>query len=353
MRITTFTLVLLTVIGACSCHMEEEPLIAEETIPFNRYEQVPCSSLDRLLPDRVKRVVLDAGGNKDYMFSEIDKIVCLHDRFYILDWIHRKIVIYSADGEPVGCLSRRGRGPGEYLQITDFDVDRDGSLWVVDGQKDILLHYSPTGECIGSKDFPYEAEVIKVLEGERFLFSLAPWDSSDYGGKRIVVTDRELNVSRSMLEYGKFTDRNYAFPSAGFSTVDGTIYYHRPVDDCVYALTEGGDMEKRYVFDFGQRRVPDKARKDIGKYRSDYDGYTMLVKSVGVGEDYIIGSVLEGREIKDFMVDRTEGTAHILTESGSGMYMVGLSGGYAIYRESHDDADSPDTAEEVLVLVAL
>ena len=80
MRITTFTLVLLTVIGACSCHMEEEPLIAEETIQFNRYEQVPCGSLDRLLPGRVKRIVLNAGGNKDYMFSEIDKIVCIHDQ---------------------------------------------------------------------------------------------------------------------------------------------------------------------------------------------------------------------------------------------------------------------------------
>ena len=341
---------LLPFVLGCGSGADSE---SADIIPFCKMERLSFSELPERVFSAMEYIVPETGENQDMLFSSVDQVEYKDGKLYILDWRYRRLVVFDSDGQPVSSLRRQGRGPGEYLQITDFDVDRDGSLWVVDGQKDILLHYSPTGECIGSRDFPYEAEFIKVLEGDRFLFSLAPWDSSGYGGKRIVVTDRELNVDRTMLEYGKFTDRNYAFPSAGFSTVESAIYYHRPVDDCVYALTEGGDMEKRYVFDFGQRRVPDKARKDIGKYRSDYDGYTMLVKSVGVGEDYIIGSVLEGQEIKDFMVDRTEGTVHILTESGSGMYMAGISGGHAIYRESHDDADNPDTAEEVLVLVAL
>ena len=79
----------------------------------------------------------------------------------------------------------------------------------------------------------------------------------------------------------------------------------------------------------------------------------MLVKSVSVGDDFIIGSVLEGKEIKDFIIERAEGTANILTEQISGMYMVGITGGYAIYRENHDREENPDTAEEVLVLVSL
>ena len=353
MRTKTFILALFAVVGAYSCRVAEETPFVEETIPFNSYGQVPCESPDLLLPGRIKRVVLDSGGSKDYIFSEIDKIVCHQDRFYILDWIHRKIVIYDSDGGPVGCLSRRGRGPGEYLQITDFDVDADGSVWVVDGQQDMLLHYSPEGECVESRDFPFEVEFIKVLKDGRFLFSLAPWDSSKYGGKRLIVTDRELNVEKSMLEYGEFIDPNYAFPSVGFPATDSTIYYHRPIDDCVYALTYSGDIVKKYVFDFGQRRVPGKARKDIGKYRSDFGGYTMLVKSVSVGDDFIIGSVLEGKEIKDFIIDRVAGAANILTEQTSGMYMVGITEGYAIYRENHDNTENPDTAEEVLVLVSL
>ena len=139
MRTKTFILALFAVVGAYSCRVAEETPFAEETIPFNSYGQVPCESPNVLFPDRIKRVVLDPGGSKDYIFSEIDKIVCHQDRFYILDWIHRKIVIYDSGGAPVGCLSRRGRGPGEYLQITDFDVDGDGSVWVVDGQQDMLL----------------------------------------------------------------------------------------------------------------------------------------------------------------------------------------------------------------------
>lgn len=34
-------------------------------------------------------------------------------------------------------LNRRGRGSEEYLQVSDFDVDDEGGIWVLDGQKDV------------------------------------------------------------------------------------------------------------------------------------------------------------------------------------------------------------------------
>lgn len=34
-------------------------------------------------------------------------------------------------------LNRRGRGSEEYLQVSDFDVDVEGGIWVLDGQKDV------------------------------------------------------------------------------------------------------------------------------------------------------------------------------------------------------------------------
>ena len=305
-------------------------MIAEETIPFNRYEQVPCSSLDRLLPDRVKRVVLDAGGNKDYMFSEIDKIVCLHDRFYILDWIHRKIVIYSADGEPVGCLSRRGRGPGEYLQISAFDVDSDGTMWILDAQKDVLNAYGADGVFRESMPLPFQTDFLKCLDNGKFLFKLSTWDESDYKGKCILLTDRNLNVEETFVEYGP-TDPNFELSSPGLNDCGDFFIYHFPICDDVYRLSKDGIPEKEYHFDFGSRTVPEEARTDIESSLDDFDGYTALAGALYMDDAVGIGTIYDSRDYKGFFMDCKSGKVYVQDSGHACLTFVGVSGGVAVF----------------------
>ena len=61
--------------------------------------------------------------SKEYSFTEISKLVFKKDKFYISDWATRRIIVLDLNGNPVFVLNRRGRGPEEYLQVTDFDVD--------------------------------------------------------------------------------------------------------------------------------------------------------------------------------------------------------------------------------------
>ncbi|MGI5914187.1 MAG: 6-bladed beta-propeller [Bacteroidales bacterium] len=302
-----------------------------EIIPFNKLQAMSYDDMHEGLSGKMEYTVLKAE-SIEYMLTDVDKIIYKNNTFYIMDWINRKVVAFDKNGNPVLSLSKRGRGPGEYLQITDFDIDDNKDLWIVDGQNDLLLHYSNNCSFIDSRKLPFEVSYIKCIKGGMLFFGLSPWNTSDYKGKKILLSDTALNIRKSMLIYDKFVDPNYSFPSFGFTDQNGSVLYHQPINDNVYKIDNEGEVKKIYNFDFGSRTVPDKFKKNIELYRDEFENLRTLVKSVYIDESVIIGSVLQGREIKDFIVDRKREKLYLQNEDYKGLCFMGVSDGNIIYR---------------------
>lgn len=302
-----------------------------ESIPFNKFQVMSYDDMREGLFGNMEYSVLKAE-SIEYMLTEADKIVYKNNTFYIKDWINRKVVAFDKKGNPVLSLNKRGRGPGEYLNITDFDIDENKDLWIVDGQTDLLLHYS--GECrfIESRELPFEVSYIKCINGGMLFLGLSPWNTSDYMGERILLSDTALNIRKSMLNYDKFVDPNYSFPSFGFTEQNGSVLYHQPINDNVYKINDEGEVKKIYNFDFGSRTVPDDFKKNIELYRDEFEHLITLVKSVYIDESVIIGSVLQGREIRDFVIDRKREKLYLQNEDYKGLCFMGVADGNIIYR---------------------
>src|SRR5690606_16674536 len=63
--------------------------------------------------------------------------------FYLLDIDSNSIFIFNRDGSFHNKISRIGGGPGEYLQIVDFDISKDdNSIWVYDNQSSNMIVYN-------------------------------------------------------------------------------------------------------------------------------------------------------------------------------------------------------------------
>lgn len=56
--------------------------------------------------------------------------------------------MYNKDGEFLERVGRVGRGPGEYLQISDFD---DGENILISDHSDVLLLFDKNGNFIEKK----------------------------------------------------------------------------------------------------------------------------------------------------------------------------------------------------------
>lgn len=318
------------IVFCTACHREPSGY-AEETIKFHDMDEGAYGDMLEAFMPMADCMILRPE-TEEYLFSDMDKVVYSGGMFYIMDWVHRKIVAFGEDGMPGYSLSRRGRGPGEYLQISDFDVDTHGNVWVIDGQRDRLLKYTGEGDAMETLDLRYEADFIKVLPSDSLFLALSLWDDSKYRKKTILLADSGLGVKTSAVERDKYSDPDYMLPSQGFTGVEDGVLYHRPVSDRIYRIAGSGRIEKVYHIDFGRRTVPDDVRADVERYRDDLDKYDVLLNSVYADDDIVAGSVLQGHEVRDFIIDRHKTLLYMQDRTYAWLRLAGISGGRMIYR---------------------
>ena len=219
--------------------------------------------------------------SKEYSFTEISKLVFKKDKFYISDWATRRIIVFDLNANPVFVLNRRGRGPEEYLQVTDFDVDNSGGLWILDGQKDAVSHYSSDGRFLSqSKTGDCQYSHI-ACSNENLLLSVAYWDKTENGGYKADAADTNLNVTSRYGRIPEFFDPDFEFPSVGFSKIGDVLMYNNKIDDFV-SVFENDEYNGDYYFDFGCKKVPDDVRKSVESHLESIADYTFLVNAVGV-----------------------------------------------------------------------
>ena len=80
--------------------------------------------------------------NDDMLIGHVDKIVPHDDKFLISDIESDKLFMFDEQGKNLWCLSKQGRGPGEYIALSDFTLDNDGNLYVLCSSTANILKYS-------------------------------------------------------------------------------------------------------------------------------------------------------------------------------------------------------------------
>ena len=314
-----------------------------QRISFSDYSSVPFGQhLDKMIV-----VPLSDNGMDDYMFSGFDKVICKNNNIYILDQLNRKIVIFNHAGNPIMSFSRRGRGPEEYLQITDFDVSEDGSILILDGQKDILIKYDKEGRFVNATPLLWQVNALKYLRGDRILLNIAPWDKTrDSKGSLIVANSDIKELYRLKLDNSN-KDSNYALPAQIFNECGKDVLYHEPIDDLIYEITADGQLSKAYHVDLGIKAVPENLRNDIERHREEIRSYQTLVKAVYLDSALFIGSLLS-KGMSDFVIDIERNICYEVDSAS--FVMLGVSGGYVVYKVMSDISSSDVYAPSLAML---
>lgn len=61
----------------------------------------------------------------DNLISKVDKLEMTNDRLYLLDEQQDMIFIFDRKGKYITKIADIGRGPAEYIEISDFHIDND------------------------------------------------------------------------------------------------------------------------------------------------------------------------------------------------------------------------------------
>ncbi len=339
-------------------------LVSCKTNHNENYINIQCETLqeyelentDFNILTPVKYIVLHSE-NEATEIAYIDKIKVFNNKIYIADKMSSKLVVFDTTGKATGHVGHKGHGPGEYINISDFSIDKEGNIYILDYNNLSLLKYNPENDFISSQKLPFNAEVFQCLSDNKFAFGLTANNPGKYPHDHIIITNKNLEKEKTITRYkNNNTDDNFHLSSFGFTETKDGIFYHKPIDDYVYVLDHSGNLKNIFFFDFGNKRVPDSYRLNIEDKLESFTNYTTLTYFTLVYDNYIYGSLFDKGNYKQFVLNKNTHKIYKKTDESIDKYghWFGTCGNYLvsvfppIFEKNNYPSDFPDDLKKVL-----
>lgn len=273
------------------------------TVEFSGEERENHSRLQTEIAS-VEYIALDT----TELFGFVEKILVRDERIYIKDPYVGKLLVFNLDGTFLNTIGWVGRGPEEFLGITDFSVT-DNCVLVYDGQSDRLLTYDLQGEFLTSREVPFKADALTVVDG-RYFWALSSYNTLKFASRQVLLADADFKEISSWLEYPEATDTQFEFPY-WFQTNGNSISYNRPIDNHIHLFSPSGDQKERIRVDFRWLDVPDSQKGDLARFFESGTPYAFMITPPVVTDRYIMGNLNRNGEISTFTVNRKDGSVSV------------------------------------------
>ena len=162
------------------------------------------------------------------------------------------------EGNFISNIGNKGKGPGEYIKLHDFDV-KGNLVYLNDVSGHNILIYNTDNEFIKSCKLPFPIYNLKKLDDGYLLYLL-----KDKSLNKVVLTDNKFKILKTFLKYGKDENGEKLFwPNTFRDISNGKILCTLPYDDNLYFFSDNGEKILKKTFDFGKYSIPDKIRDNV------------------------------------------------------------------------------------------
>lgn len=222
--------------------------------------------------DETLKIGEESDNSANYMFGNISSIqLNSKNEIYVSDKSSNAIKIFSPNGEYISRIGSRGRGPGEFFEITHFSIDHNDNLIVLDRHQSRVSIFSPDSQLI--ETFPVDFD---EMVGLQFIFPAGKTDDYIIGYRYFMESDdtgyllhrfsdnfSPKNVSRlSVFNY--FFDRSNTFEQR----ISTALYHSTLLGDTIIAITPSIYTGMIVYYDMTNQSV-----ESAGSLDSDY--YTL------------------------------------------------------------------------------
>ncbi len=196
------------------------------------------------------------------LFKDIDKLcVDKQGNFYILDQEGTNTIYkFNSTGQFIQTIGTKGKGPQEYLTISDFIIYQDSLLDIYDGELGKHLLFDLKGNYL--KEYSGidkgDAEFIHIEDTLAYYApcgGYAPNLSIQISNKTYSFFKQNYPEMRSKREY--------------FHISGQRIFYTDNYNDTIFYFTKG-KLEPYIYIDFKRRKLPKKLRNYNKIARSNY-----------------------------------------------------------------------------------
>lgn len=253
------TLITLTSFISVSCHQKNQKTITIEKIEIDKAETLYKWVKDSCI---ITKSVILKNYDRD-LIGDISKLIFHENKYFIYDGIQRKIFVYDSNGNFLNFIGSYGKGPGEYLEIRDFQI-YNGQLYLLD--YNYLRIYSFDGNFIKNIKLNKLSDITRlnpvqfgITKDSKFLFWIGNFGNTEIK-EVLFITNSELKL---LNKYFTFYDQ---YPdSFRFNSNKGDMVFSGLMGDYnLYTINDTYCVPK-YLIDFGKQAVQTDNTKDKQK----------------------------------------------------------------------------------------
>lgn len=214
--------------------------------------------------------------SEECLVGEVYKLSCRNKKYYILDrHLQKALFVFDEEGKFRNRIGRRGRGPGEFIEPTDFIVS-DSTVTVFDMFGHKLLYYNPDGTFIRSVRLPYSIYEIESGRDGSAIYAVGGDNSKCDSLKNYELLEigPERDIRAKVYKNKYSMDFSNKYDLQGF---DEDVIYKKAFRPAVYMLRDK-NLYAKYIFDIPSHALPGDYEKlcrgnferFIKQYRDEY-----------------------------------------------------------------------------------
>jgi hypothetical protein len=134
---------------------------------------------------------------EESLIGQYKKVIFYEGKFFILDSKQAIIFVYSADGDYLlSSLSKKGQGPGEYMSILDFDINKEtNTIEILDASSYKIKKYDIEFNYLSDWTLPQELlpfTCFKILPYDRYAFYYGPIEKKQESIRIFSAPDKRI-----------------------------------------------------------------------------------------------------------------------------------------------------------------
>jgi hypothetical protein len=209
--------------------------------------------------------------NPDILLGNDIFLKISEDKIFILDKDYQKCVLcYSNVGIFLSKIGKKGKGPGEYIEIRDFIIKNDEvEILSGAGASSTISKYNIEGQFLGKTDISYAAFSFENISDD--YYAIGTGYNKSIHKNRIYIVDKNGKEVEKLLP--NQTDIKIPVVENTFTKFGSKIYYRESFNNQVYSV-EDFQLTVNYELNFGKYSIPEKF------YKSDIlKGFEMINKN--------------------------------------------------------------------------
>lgn len=227
------------------------------------------------------------------LIAEVSKIEFFNHNIFIFDQIAQAILIYDNLGHLKGVIDKTGKGPGEFVKIADFAIDRKkNELVILDQFNRKMLHHDLNGMFKYEIPFRTHARHFAIIGDDYILYNdfNSRWGEVNYN---IFISDSSGNVQSHMLPYDESYKATNRVKLTYITSSNESANYIGHYDRDWYKIMSDS-IWKAYEIDFGEYNIPSNI---VHNYFEAFDGYAHNISYFFENQDYLVFSFFYKNQI--------------------------------------------------------